>query len=191
MAARWVWRAAVLTGLAALVAGIEPMGTRAQDVDACNRQVAERDRIDAQLLETAKLIQQSETQLSGIELRLGELESQEKLLRGSLEEVHGTISSLLAAMQGMGRNPPAMITRREDALAMARSAMAQAAAFPELRGQAVQLSNQLNDLVQVMGSIRSEGDKLRTETARLNDERTRLAGLQESKEQSLALNCSR
>ena len=148
---------------------------------------AERVRINARLVETAKLIQQSEAQLSVIESRLGELEAQEKVVRGSLEERHGTISSLLAAMQRMGRNPPpVMITRREDALAMVRSAMLLAAAFPELRGQAVQLSDQLNDLVQVMGNIRSEGEKLRAETARLNDARTRLAGLQETKRQSLA-----
>ena len=188
MAARWVWRAAVLTGLAALVAGIEPMGARAQDVDACDRQVAERDRINARLLKTAKLIQENEAQLSGIESRLSELEAQEKVVRGSLDERHGQISSLLAAMQRIGRDPPsAMITRREDALAMTRSAMLLASAFPELRDQAVQLSNQLNELVQVMGTVRSERDQLRTETARLND----LTGLQESKRQSLAVNCSR
>ena len=147
---------------------------------------AERERINARLVETAKLIQQSEAQLSGIESRLGELEAQEKRVRGSLEQRNGTISSLLAAMQRMGRNPPpVMITRREDALAMVRSAMLLASAFPELRGQAVALAEQLNDLVGVMTSIRTEGEKLRTETARLSDARTRLAGLQESKRQSL------
>jgi murein hydrolase activator len=147
---------------------------------------AERERINSRLVETAKLIQQSEAQLNGIESRLGELEAQEKVLRGSLEQRHGTISSLLAAMQRMGRNPPpVMITRREDALGMVRSAMLLASAFPELRGKAIQLTEELNDLVRVMTSIRTEGDKLRAETARLNDARTRLAGLQESKRQSL------
>jgi murein hydrolase activator len=148
---------------------------------------AERERINARLVETAKLIQQSEAQLSTIESRLGELEAQEKMVRGSLEQRQGTISSLLAAMQRMGRNPPpVMITRREDALAMVRSAMLLASAFPELRGQALALAEQLNDLVRVMTSARTEREKLRTETARLNDARTRLAGLQETKRQSLS-----
>jgi septal ring factor EnvC (AmiA/AmiB activator) len=148
---------------------------------------AERERINARLLETAKLIQESEGKLTLIESRLGELEAQEKLVRGSLQERHGTISSLLAAMQRMGRNPPpVMITRREDALAMVRSAMLLAAAFPELKGQALALAEQLNDLTTVMTKIRTEGDRLRAETARLNDARTRLSGLQESKRQSLA-----
>jgi murein hydrolase activator len=93
---------------------------------------------------------------------------------------------LLAAMQRMGRNPPpVMITRRADALAMVRSAMLLAAAFPELREQAVTLAEQLKQLTGVMTQIRTEGDRLRAETTRLNDARTRLAGLQESKRQSL------
>jgi septal ring factor EnvC (AmiA/AmiB activator) len=147
---------------------------------------AERARIDARLVETGRLIHQSEAQLTLIESRLSDLETQEKQLKTTLEARQGTISSLLAAMQRMGRNPPpVMITRRADALAMVRSAMLLASAFPELRTQAVTLANQLSDLNRVMTSIRTEGNKLRAETERLNDARTRLAGLQESKRQTL------
>jgi murein hydrolase activator len=147
---------------------------------------AERQRINERLVDTARLIQQSEGQLNLIESRLGDLETQEKQLRGSLAQRQGSISSLLAAMQRMGRNPPpVMVTRREDALAMVRSAMLLASAFPELRGQALSLAEQLNDLVRVMTGIRTEGEKLRAETTRLNEARTRLASLQETKRQSL------
>ena len=147
----------------------------------------ERERINQRLVETAKLIQQSEAQLSLIESRLGELEAQEKHLREALESRHGSISALLAALQRMGRNPPpVMVTRREDALTMVRSAMLLAAAFPELRNQATALADQLNDLVRVKDNIRREGEKLRIETVRLNDLRLRLAGAQEEKRQSLA-----
>jgi septal ring factor EnvC (AmiA/AmiB activator) len=152
-----------------------------------DRMAGERERINARLVETAKLIQQSEAKLTQIESRLNELALQERHLRGQLEARHATISALLAAMQRMGRNPPpVMITRRADALAMVRSAMLLAAAFPELRGQALSLTTQLNDLVRVMTSIRTEGEKLRAETARLSDARLRLAGVQEEKRQSLA-----
>lgn len=148
---------------------------------------AERERINARLVETGKLIQQSEAQLSLIESRLGELGAQEQHLRQSLEARHGSISALLAAMQRMGRNPPpVMVTRREDALSMVRSAMLLAQAFPELKSQAVTLSEQLNDLLRVKANIRTEGEKLRAETSRLNDARVRLAGVQEEKRQSLA-----
>ena len=69
---------------------------------------------------------------------------------------------------------------------MVRSATLLTPVLHELGGQAKALSEQLSDLMRVMTSIRTEGDKLRAETARLNDARMRLAGLQESKRQSLA-----
>lgn len=148
---------------------------------------AERERINAQLIETGRGMQQSEAQLTLIESRLGELDRQKKQVRETLEARHGTISALLAAMQRMGRNPPpVLVTRREDALSMVRSAMLLAAAFPELRGQATTLSEQLADVQRVEDSIHLEGQRLRAETARLEDARTRLAGLQESKRQTLA-----
>lgn len=149
--------------------------------------VDERERLNQRLVETAHLIQRSEGQLSAIEARLGELEAQEKILRGSLASRHDQIARLLAAMQRMGRNPPpVIITRREDALQMVRSAMLLARAFPELRTQALDLAERINELVRVMTEARTESDKLRQETARLTDARTRLAGLMESKKQSVA-----
>ena len=148
---------------------------------------AERERINARLIETGKLIHLSEAQLTIIESKMDQLQAQEKQLNATLKERHGTISGLLAAMQRMGRNPPpVLITRREDALAMVRSAMLLAAAFPELRAQAVGLAEKLNDLARVMTSIRTEGEKLKAESARLGEARTRLAALQEVKRQSLS-----
>ena len=167
---------------------LEATQRRSKEIQAdMDKLAAERERINSRLVETGKLIQQSEAQLGLIESRLGDLEAQEKQVRGSLEERHGSISALLAAMQRMGRNPPpVMVTQREDALSMVRSAMLLAAAFPELRGEAVALSERLNALIGIMTSIRSEGEKLKAETTRLNDARLRLAGLQETKRQSLA-----
>jgi murein hydrolase activator len=146
----------------------------------------ERAQINARLIEMGELIKQSEAQLTTIEQRMGELEAQEAIIRGSLEQKHGSIATLLSAMQRMGRNPPpVMVTRPEDALAMVRSAMLLSFTFPEMRTQALALSEQLNDLIRVMTSIRGEADKLRTETARLADARTNLASLMETKRQSL------
>ena len=148
---------------------------------------AEREGLNTRLVETAGLIQKSEGQLTAIEGRLSELEAQEKLVRGSLSQSHGQISQLLGALQRMGRNPPpVLITRREDALMMVRSAMLLSSAFPELKGQATALSDRLEDLVRVMGDIRSEGDRLKSETQRLTEARTRLAGLMETKKMTIA-----
>jgi len=156
--------------------------TKQADLD---KNVGERGRINARLLETGKHIQQSEARLGAIESKLGEFEIQEKHLRGSLEQRHGTISALLAALQRMGRNPPpVMITRREDALTMVRSAMLLASAFPELRVQAVGLAQELGDLARVMKSSRTEGEKLKAEKTKHEEVRIRLATLQEDKRQS-------
>lgn len=147
---------------------------------------AERERLKQRLLETAALIQKSEAKMSSIEGRLSELEAQEKIVRGSLNKRHGQIARLLGALQRMGRNPPpVMITRRADALQMVRSAMLLAAAFPELRGQAMQLSGRLQELVRVMSDIRNESNRLKSETARLTQAQTKLAGLVEERKKSL------
>ena len=146
----------------------------------------EREHLNTQLIEIAQKIQAGEGQMGTIEGRLGELEAQESLIRGSLDKSHGSISGLLAAMQRMGRNPPpVLVTRREDALAMVRSAMLLASAFPQMRGQAQALSEKLNALVRVIEQSRTEREHLRTETAKLQDNRTQLASLIEVRKTSL------
>lgn len=148
---------------------------------------AERERLNARLMETAALIQRSEAQLTSIEGRLSELEAQEKMVRGSLGQRNSQIAQLLGSLQRMGRNPPpVLITKREDALQMVRSAMLLSSAFPELKSQAFTLSERLNDLVRVMTDIRSEGERLKAETERLTEARTRLASLMEAKKVTIA-----
>ena len=167
---------------------LQRVESRAKSLEQDVSEIAgEREKLNERLLETAALIQKSEARSSAIEARLGELDAQERLLKGSLDQRRGQVSKLLSALLRMGRNPPpVMITQRTDALQMVRSAMLLASAFPELRGQALALATRLNELVRVMTDIRSEGERLKSETERLGAARTRLAGLMESKKQSLA-----
>jgi murein hydrolase activator len=138
--------------------------------------------INGRLLETGKRIRQSEDELLRIEAKLAELQADESKLRTDLEERHGKISALLAALQRMGRNPPpVMITRREDALSMVRSALLLSSAFPELRWQAVGLTKQLQSLVAVIKTGQAERKKLAEEKTRHDEARIRLAALQEDK----------
>ena len=110
---------------------------------------AERERINARLVETAKLVQQSEGQLNLIESRLGELDVQEKHLRDKLEARHGSISALLAAMLRMGRNPPpVMVASRKDVLSAFRSGTLLTPVLHGLGDEAKQLSEQLTDLMR-------------------------------------------
>lgn len=167
---------------------LQRVESRAKSLEQDVHEIAgEREKLNERLLETAALIQKSEARSTAIEARLGELDAQERLLKGSLDQRRGQISKLLSALLRMGRNPPpVMITQRADALQMVRSAMLVAFAFPELRGQALALATRLSELVRVMTDIRSEGDRLKAETERLGAARTRLAGLMDSKKQSLA-----
>jgi septal ring factor EnvC (AmiA/AmiB activator) len=152
-----------------------------------SKTAGEIERINALLVATGKRIQQSEAELSKIEEKLAELEVDERKLRGTLEERHGTISALLAALQRMGRNPPpVMITRREDALTMVRSAMLLSSAFPELRWQAVGLAKELKSLAAVIKTGRVEREKLAAEKTRHDEARIKLAALQDDKRRTNA-----
>ncbi len=162
---------------------LDRAGLIEQDV---TKLAAERGKINQRLQETASQIQESESRLTVVEARLGELDIQEKMIRGSLTQRHGQISSLLAALQRMGRNPPPVIvTKREDALEMVRSAMLLAAAFPGMRTQALELADQLSQLMRVVDESRAQAEKEKTEVKRLNDLRTELAGLMETKRRSI------
>jgi len=138
----------------------------------------ERANLNANLIETAKLIQQSETRLSLVEERLGILSKQEDGVRGSIAERYGSIAKMLGAMQRMGRQPPpAMVTRRDDALKMVRSAMLMASVFPELKSQADVLTAELDKLVKLGDQIKTQRDNLKNENDKLIVARSRISGL--------------
>ncbi|MDO9381633.1 MAG: peptidoglycan DD-metalloendopeptidase family protein [Hyphomicrobiaceae bacterium] len=148
---------------------------------------AERVKITEESKLLAGKVQESENQLSMAEGKLSELDGQEKALRSSLTERYGKISKLLSVLQRMGRNPPpVMITKREDALKMVRSAMLIAAAFPEMRAQAVSLSAKLNELVKVMDNVREERAKTEAYAKDLKDKRQQLDALMETKRELYA-----
>lgn len=143
---------------------------------------AERVQITEKSKLTAAKVQQTESELSAAEGRLAEFNNQEKSLRFALTERYGRISKLLTVLQRMGRNPPpVMITKREDALKMVRSAMLIAAAFPEMRAQAVELSAKLSELVKVMDGVRAERTKSEAYAKTLNEERAQLETVMEEK----------
>jgi murein hydrolase activator len=155
----------------------------ASDVDAL---MAERKRLNARLLETASNVQQIETRMTTLEGRVAKLAGERDALRQKLSAQNMSIAKLLGAMQRMGRNPPpVIITQRADALKMVRSAMLLARAFPELKGRAELISAQLQALAGIIAKHNTETKRLRAEAVRLNDAKTELAALIETKHQSL------
>lgn len=156
----------------------------AQDVAA----LAEaRAKLNTELIETAKRAQASEANLSQTEAKLSELTDQVNVIKSSITERKETIVKMLSAMQRIGRTPPpALVTRRDDALAVVRSAMLLAQVFPELKYQADNLSQELEGLVALEARIREQRDAEKVETDRLVAERGRIDLLLNEKKTKLS-----
>ena len=146
-----------------------------------------RAKLNTELIEAGKRVQASEAKLSETEAKLAELSDQVTVIRNSITERKETIVKMLSAMQRIGRTPPpALVTRRDDALAVVRSAMLLAQVFPELKYQADNLSQELDGLVKLETGIREQRDAEKSETDRLASERSRIDRLLEEKKAKLA-----
>ena len=146
-----------------------------------------RAKLNSDLIEAGKQVQASEAKLSGTEAKLAELTDQVTVIRNSITDRKETIVKMLSAMQRIGRTPPpALVTRRDDALAVVRSAMLLAQVFPELKYQADNLSQELDGLVKLETGIREQRDAEKSEADRLAAERGRIDKLLEEKKTKLA-----
>jgi len=146
-----------------------------------------RAKLNSDLIEAGKQVQASEAKLSRTEAKLAELTDQVTVIRNSITDRKETIVKMLSAMQRIGRTPPpALVTRRDDALAVVRSAMLLAQVFPELKYQADNLSQELDGLVKLETGIREQRDAEKSEADRLAAERGRIDKLLEEKKVKLA-----
>lgn len=147
----------------------------------------ERAKLNSELIEAGNRVQASEAKLSETEAKLAQLTDQVNVIKSSITERKETIYKMLLAMQRMGRTPPpALVTRRDDALAVVRSAMLLADVFPELKYQADNLSHELEGLVSIESNIREQRDAEKNDRDRLASEQQRLDGLLEEKKTKLA-----
>jgi septal ring factor EnvC (AmiA/AmiB activator) len=147
----------------------------------------ERAKLNSELIEAGKRVQESEAKLSETEARLAELTEQVNVIQSSITERKEAIVKMLSAMQRIGRTPPpALVTRRDDALAVVRSAMLLADVFPELKYQADNLSRELEGLVTLENGIRDQRDAEKRETERLATEQASLDRLLEEKRRATA-----
>lgn len=155
----------------------------AADVVALARERAE---LNEALIEAGRRVQASEAKLSRTEAKLKDMSDQVAAVQSSITDRRRTIVKMLSAMQRIGRTPPpALVTPREDALAVVRSAMLLAKVFPELKHQADLLSEELDRLVALQERIRKERDRERQDAERLAAERSRLDSLLAAKKQRL------
>jgi len=155
----------------------------AKDVQALTEA---RAKLNAELIEAGRRVQDSEAKLSETETKLSELTEQVDTAKKSITERKGTIVKMLSAMQRIGRTPPpVLVTRRDDALAVVRSAMLLADVFPELKYQADNLTKELEGLEQLENGIRVQRDSEKEEAERLKLERNSLDRLLEQKKKKL------
>ena len=147
----------------------------------------ERARLNTALIEAGKRVLASEAKLSETEAKLTELTDQVTVMRTSIDERKVAIVKMLSAMQRIGRTPPpAIVTRRDNALAVVRGAMLLAEVFPELKYQADNLSEELEGLVRLENGIRTQRDEQKQEADRLAAERARLDALLKEKKSKQA-----
>jgi septal ring factor EnvC (AmiA/AmiB activator) len=148
---------------------------------------AERAKLNSELIEAGKGVQASEAKLSETEAKLAELTDQVHIIKNSITERKETIVKMLSAMQRIGRTPPpALVTRRDDALAVVRSAMLLADVFPELKYQADNLSRELEGMVTLENGIRDQRDTEKSERDRLASEQAQVDRLLKEKRRATA-----
>lgn len=113
--------------------------------------------LKTRLIEAAQKVQQSEKRLTRSEGEIEELTRQEAQIRVALDTSREKIAQMLGVMQRMGREPPpVMITERNDALRMVRSAMILSSFFPGFKAEADNLSETLRDLNTIITQSREE-----------------------------------
>jgi len=135
----------------------------------------ERAQLRTELIEAGKRVQASEAKLSETESELAELTAQVNVMQTSIDERKAAIVTMLSAMQRIGRTPPpAIVTRRDDALKVVRGAMLLAEVYPELKYQADSLTDSLQDLSAVEERVRTERDAQRRDADQLSAEQARL-----------------
>lgn len=161
----------------------------ARELEALAREESE---LKGKLIGAAQRVQASEARLSAIENRLDGLEERRKSLRASIDDRRESIAKLLGSMQRIGHEPPpAVVTSRDDALKMVRSAMLLASVYPKFKTEADRLGGELRDLNSLGDQIRGERDSLQKESTTLEAERQRIEQLLEEKKSRMTVSADR
>jgi septal ring factor EnvC (AmiA/AmiB activator) len=162
---------------------LEATKARRQALEAARKALGkEIAQLNRQIIETASLVQNSEGRLSELERNLRERETLRKVLEADFGREARKLSAILVSLQRMGANPPpAIITRRRDALSMVRSALMLSKVFPEYRDQALLLRRKLEKLDGAILAERSERDKVKLERDRMAADQARLENLMDEK----------
>ncbi len=163
-----------------------------EKADALKREIedmkGDRAKQNAALIAAAERVKLAETDIAGLEDKLGDLIVQELEVRGRLDGADTTISNVLAALERISRNPPpALIVNPSDALGSARSAILMSAILPELQKKADAVMGDLQHLSEIKAEALAQQDKLEANLQILEEEQLRIGTLVAARKQSESL----
>jgi len=143
------------------------------------------------MIDIARRVQDSEQALGEQQQKLDGLNRQEQTLRRSLQSRERVTAEVLAAMQRIGRKPPpALLVAPEDVLSAMRAAILLGGVLPDMRDEAMILVADLKTLTELRRQNAELVIEMRDRRDRLTVERTRLAGLVETRQSQLTLSQS-
>lgn len=143
-----------------------------------------RDAISAKLVDISQKVQASEAAIAAAQDDLDKLAREQVTLEAKLGEKQETLSQLLAGLQRLDQDPPpALVVEPGDVLSALRGAMVFGAVVPDLRDQALALSDDLAKLDQLKAGIATKRQDLQAEIASLATERGDLGNLIDQKKQ--------
>ncbi|MCF6344110.1 MAG: peptidoglycan DD-metalloendopeptidase family protein [Devosiaceae bacterium] len=147
----------------------------------------DRTKLTAALIASGQRVKLAEIEVGALEENLSELLSQKNIIEKRLAGTNKDISSLLAALQRLGRSPaPALLVDPTDALSSARSAILISAILPQLQSQAAVVNKDLQALNNIRQKALDEEDAFRANLETLANEQLRIALLVEVREKEIS-----
>ncbi len=135
----------------------------------------DRDKLAADLIDTAERLRDTETGIRDAEIRLARLHENERRVRQSLRDRRVVLAEILAALQRIGRTPPPVIlSHPDDAIAAIRGSVLAGALLPELRSKAEALAADLEALADTGREIDAGHQRLKVQYTALGEEEARI-----------------
>ena len=169
---------------------LQTLEQQLQSAEAAEARIAEeitaaieaQDSVAERLAAVAASIQSQEALIAQSEAELRRLGEERVTVLAELGEKQDTLSALLAALQRLEQNPPpALVVEPGDILSALRGAMLLGTIVPELKADAEQLAQKLDQVKQLEAAIGTRRQEVAEEIARLEGQREELGRLVDQK----------